>query len=189
VRNPAIQFQQMEPLFDAIITDDVALGIRFNDEQDEKTLLKFLDGLTQPVLETAAAVAAAAAGAGGVDAAAAAAAPTAAAAVAPAAASDPPAKKPFLYVLNLVRTKHIPGVKRGARSKALAICTQHQFLHIYKPLLLLALDKYFDTPEPSVLEHLFEAVNAMDLTGMPELTMQEKRIIRASESQKDLERR
>ena len=40
--------------------------------------------------------------------------------------------RPFLYVLNLVRTKHISGVKRGARTKAMAICTQHQFLHVYK---------------------------------------------------------
>jgi len=55
--------------------------------------------------------------------------------------------KPFLHVLNLVRTKHIPGVKRGARTKAMAICTQNQHLHIFKPLLLLALDAFFEKGE------------------------------------------
>jgi len=55
--------------------------------------------------------------------------------------------KPFLHVLNLVRTKHIPGVKRGARTKAMAICTQNQHVHIFKPLLLLALDAFFEKGE------------------------------------------
>ena len=43
----------------------------------------------------------------------------------------------LLYVLNLVRTKHDKGVRRGATVKAMAICTQHQFLHIYKVSFIL----------------------------------------------------
>lgn len=62
-------------------------------------------------------------------------------------------KSPLLYVLNLVRTKHDATARRfvlvptpyfiyifnfsfllyrGARVKAMAICTRHQYLHIYK---------------------------------------------------------
>jgi len=39
---------------------------------------------------------------------------------------------PLIYVLNLVYTKHDRTAKRGAVVKAMAICTRHPFLHIYK---------------------------------------------------------
>jgi hypothetical protein len=39
---------------------------------------------------------------------------------------------PLIYVLNLVNTKQDATVKRGAVVKAMAICTRHSFLHIYK---------------------------------------------------------
>ena len=39
---------------------------------------------------------------------------------------------PLIYVLNLVNTKHDRSAKRGAIVKAMAICTRHPFLHIYK---------------------------------------------------------
>jgi hypothetical protein len=41
---------------------------------------------------------------------------------------------PLIYVLNLVNTKQDKTVKRGAVVKAMAICTRHPFLHIYKVL-------------------------------------------------------
>lgn len=44
---------------------------------------------------------------------------------------------PLIYVLNLVNTKHDKSVKRGAIVKAMAICTRHPFLHIYKASSLL----------------------------------------------------
>jgi hypothetical protein len=46
---------------------------------------------------------------------------------------------PLIYVLNLVNTKHDKSVKRGAVVKAMAICTRHPFLHIYKVSSLPAL--------------------------------------------------
>jgi len=39
---------------------------------------------------------------------------------------------PLVYVLNLVTTKHDKALRRGADVKAMAICTRHPFLHIYK---------------------------------------------------------
>ncbi|CAO0795069.1 unnamed protein product [Mucor circinelloides] len=91
-------------------------------------------------------------------------------------------EKPLLYVLNLVRTKHDATARRGARVKAMAICTRHQYLHIYKPVLLLAMEKYFENPSLEILESLFEAVNSMDLSRMPKFTWHERQILRASDN-------
>ena len=89
---------------------------------------------------------------------------------------------PLMYVLNLVNTKHDSSVKRGAIVKAMAICTRHPFLHIYKPLLLLALEDYFKSPYPETLEHLYNAVNTMDLSLMPRLSLLERHIMQASDT-------
>ncbi|KAI8885694.1 spindle pole body interacting protein [Backusella circina FSU 941] len=91
-------------------------------------------------------------------------------------------ENPLLYVLNLVRTKHDATARRGARVKAMAICTRHQYLHIYKPVLLLAMEKYFENPGVHILESLYGAVNSMDLTSMPKLTWHERQILRASDN-------
>jgi hypothetical protein len=89
---------------------------------------------------------------------------------------------PLMYVLNLVNTKHDASVKRGAVVKAMAICTRHPFLHIYKPLLLLALEDYFKSPYPETLELLYNAVNEMDLSLMPKLSLLERHIMQASDT-------
>jgi hypothetical protein len=88
---------------------------------------------------------------------------------------------PLVYVLNLVNTKHDVNVKRGAIVKAMAICTRHSFLHIYKPLLLLALEDYFRSPTIETLASLYESVNAMDLSLLPRLSFQERYILQASD--------
>ncbi|EOO04084.1 putative spindle pole body interacting protein [Phaeoacremonium minimum UCRPA7] len=92
---------------------------------------------------------------------------------------------PLIYVLNLVNTKQDKTVKRGAVVKAMAICTRHPFLHIYKPLLLLALEEYFKSPVPETLALLYDAVNNMDLSLMPKLSLLERHLLQASEN-KDL---
>ncbi|GJN69083.1 hypothetical protein PLIIFM63780_000729 [Purpureocillium lilacinum] len=89
---------------------------------------------------------------------------------------------PLIHVLNLVNTKHDKSVKRGAIVKAMAICTRHPFLHIYKPLLLLALEEYFKSPVPETLALLYDAVNAMDLSLMPKLSILERHLLLASEN-------
>ncbi|OAX42604.1 spindle pole body interacting protein [Rhizopogon vinicolor AM-OR11-026] len=87
----------------------------------------------------------------------------------------------LLYVLNLVRTKHDKSVRRGAVVKAMAICTRHPFIQIFKPVLLLALDDYFANPSQECLARLFDAINSMDISAAPALTRYEKLIMRASE--------
>ncbi|OJJ39768.1 hypothetical protein ASPWEDRAFT_736646 [Aspergillus wentii DTO 134E9] len=89
---------------------------------------------------------------------------------------------PLMYVLNLVNTKQDNTVKRGAVVKAMAICTRHSFLHIYKPLLLLALEDYFKNPYPETLASLYHAVNSMDLSLLPKLSLLERQILQASNS-------
>ncbi|KAF2461235.1 docking domain of Afi1 for Arf3 in vesicle trafficking-domain-containing protein [Lineolata rhizophorae] len=89
---------------------------------------------------------------------------------------------PLIYVLNLVNTKQDNTVKRGAVVKAMAICTRHSFLHIYKPLLLLALEEYFKAPVPETLESLYNALNSMDLSLMPRLSLLERFILQASDA-------
>lgn len=85
------------------------------------------------------------------------------------------------YVLNLVRTKHDNTVRRGALVKAIAIVTRHPFIQVFKPALLLALDEYFRQPGVEVLAKLFDALNSLNLSKMPSLTYNEKRILRASD--------
>ncbi|RKF63403.1 Protein mesA [Golovinomyces cichoracearum] len=92
---------------------------------------------------------------------------------------------PLIYVLNLVNTKQDKTAKRGAVVKAMAICTRHPFLHIYKPLLLLALDEYFKAPHPTTLARLWDAVNSMDLSLMPKLGRLERTLLQGSDN-KDL---
>lgn len=95
--------------------------------------------------------------------------------------ADDTESPPLMYVLNLVNTKQDSTVKRGAIVKAMAICTRHSFLHIYKPLLLLALEDYFKAPMPATLELLWTALNAMDLSLMPRLSYLERHILQASD--------
>ncbi|KAK7627867.1 docking domain of Afi1 for Arf3 in vesicle trafficking-domain-containing protein [Phyllosticta citricarpa] len=87
---------------------------------------------------------------------------------------------PLIYVLNLVNTKQDQTVRRGAVCKAMAICTRHSFLHIYKPILLLALEEYFRAPVPETLASLYDSLNAMDLSLMPKLSFLERNILQAS---------
>ncbi|RKP35528.1 docking domain of Afi1 for Arf3 in vesicle trafficking-domain-containing protein [Dimargaris cristalligena] len=89
---------------------------------------------------------------------------------------------PILYVLNLVQTRHDREARRGAMVKAMAICTRHRFLDQYKHILFLALENYFSSPNVDVLANLFEAVNTMDLSFMPNLSNHEKLILRFSEA-------
>ncbi|CCM03276.1 uncharacterized protein FIBRA_05404 [Fibroporia radiculosa] len=87
----------------------------------------------------------------------------------------------LLYVLNLVRTKLDKTARRGAVVKAMAICTRHPFIQIFKPVLLMALDDYFTNPSQDCLSRLFDAVNCMDISMAPALSRYEKLIMRTSE--------
>jgi hypothetical protein len=54
-----------------------------------------------------------------------------------------------------------------------------------QPLLLLALEEYFKSPHPATLALLYQAVNTMDLSLMPRLSLLERYLLQASDN-KDL---
>ncbi|KAG7553659.1 hypothetical protein FFLO_02944 [Filobasidium floriforme] len=91
----------------------------------------------------------------------------------------------LLFVLNCVRMKEDKSVRRGAMVKALAICTTKPYIQIYKPLLLLALEEYYQSSSPQVLAKLFDSLNNVSLRGCPTLSRAERIILRNSE-RKDL---
>lgn len=101
----------------------------------------------------------------------------------------PPSERPrrgtpgggLLYVLNCVRMKEDKSVRRGAMVKAMAIATPHPHIGIYKPLLLLALEEYFNNPSPDVLAKLYDSANAISTVGMPKLTHHEQILLRQSD--------
>lgn len=90
-------------------------------------------------------------------------------------------REDLVYVLNLVRTKHDNSVRRGALVKAISIGLHHPFIHIFKPLLLLALDEYFELQSRDVLARLYESLNTLDLSLFPNFSREEKLILRAWE--------
>ncbi|PVI06514.1 spindle pole body interacting protein [Periconia macrospinosa] len=89
---------------------------------------------------------------------------------------------PLVYVLNLVNTVLDDTQRRGAVVKSMAICTRHSFLHIYKPLLLLALQEYFKAPTVETLETFYNALNAMDLSLLPKLSPLETFVLQATDA-------
>lgn len=56
----------------------------------------------------------------------------------------------------------------------MAIVTCLPFIHIFKPILRMALDDHFTKPSPDCLVNLFDAINAVDLSRAPFLARDEK---------------
>ena len=54
-----------------------------------------------------------------------------------------------------------------------------------QPILLLALEDYFSDPSPAILKRLYDAINAIDTQSSPQLSLDERQVLRYSE-RKDL---
>ncbi|PRP84707.1 methionyl-tRNA synthetase [Planoprotostelium fungivorum] len=94
----------------------------------------------------------------------------------------------FLYCLNLVINQKDNSFKRGAQVKAMAICTQYQFIDAFKPSIVLALQNFFATPTAATLEEYYNALNKIDLSQMPHHSDRKKQMMRTSaQPQKRLE--
>ena len=89
---------------------------------------------------------------------------------------------PLVYVLNLVNTLKTDKVTRGAIVKAMAICTRHSFVDIFKPVLMLAIEEYLKSPTLDTLAMIYQSLNSMDLSMMPRFSLLEKLILQASNS-------
>lgn len=71
-------------------------------------------------------------------------------------------EKHMLYCINCIRTSHDKSAKRGAVCKSLCVCSRYHFVHIFKHSIVLALDKYFKSPDggEEMLQELFHALNS-----------------------------
>ena len=76
-------------------------------------------------------------------------------------------KKYLLYGINVVCTRHDITVRRGATVKSIAIFSKFSFVESFKPVLLIALDECFNNSGIEVLENLYNAINAMNLSEFP----------------------
>ncbi|OMJ28421.1 Protein mesA [Smittium culicis] len=95
--------------------------------------------------------------------------------------------KDLIYCINLVRTKYDSGAKRGAVVKAMAICTRLPHFHIFKPVLLLALESYYRNPSTESLDELYTSINSMDTARIPQFNIFQKSILRHSTDNSVLE--
>lgn len=148
------EFAQQEPFFVVLMTPTAAIGLRFASAEDEEQLLRHCDKLKNitpfEIQEVEKAE--------------------------QATVEDEAA--PFLHCMNLVRTKKDVTWTRGAKVKAMAICTRHRFMHVFKPLLILTLEQFFVSNDPKTIIALYNAINAMDLTKVPVFSLAERRIRR-----------
>ncbi|CAN0510350.1 unnamed protein product, partial [Ectocarpus sp. 8 AP-2014] len=84
----------------------------------------------------------------------------------------------FLHCINLVRKQDDPTVRRGAVVKAMCICSQYNYIEVFRPMLMIALEQYYQRQVPEVLESLFEALNSAHLAGAPRPTPWERGLMR-----------
>lgn len=87
-------------------------------------------------------------------------------------------EQPFLYGLNLVKTRHDSTVRRGAIVKAMCIFSRYSFIEAFKKPLELALDEFFDNQSVNVLQKLYEQLNAIDVGALPAPTLLEQQLMR-----------
>ena len=72
-----------------------------------------------------------------------------------------------MYGINLVQTKMDTAVRRGAIVKAMAIFSRYHYTDIFKEILSIALEAYFEEKNVSVLEGLYKTLNGVDLREVP----------------------
>ncbi|KAF2073339.1 hypothetical protein CYY_005357 [Polysphondylium violaceum] len=94
--------------------------------------------------------------------------------------NNPNKCKDFLYCLNFMNNQKDDTVRRGAVVKSLAICTTHPFIHVLKPFMVLAMQKYFNSPSMDVIVELYNSLNSLDMSSVPQLNDIQKHILRAS---------
>ncbi len=66
------------------------------------------------------------------------------------------------YVYNLVKTKFNKQLTRGVAIKSVAIVTPFSFFRIFKPLLFLCINKYFDLGTIEPLAELYKNINRVN---------------------------
>ena len=100
-----------------------------------------------------------------------------------AAASAAP--QPLLWCLNHVSSRRDATVRRGAQVKALAVCSRFQFIQVWKPVLVLAVDRMFSLSTglgeySETLEQqcrcLYDELNALSISALPPVSDMQRRV-------------
>ena len=125
-------------------TDTTAVGIRFDTPEDANKLIEHVEKLKEEAYHEAE--------------------------LAEMGVPPQDEKRPFLYCLNLVRNKPDSTVARGSVLKSMAICTRHHFIDVFRPYILLFLDKYYKFPTVEVLSELYFTLNSVDLTSVTNMS-------------------
>jgi hypothetical protein len=171
-KHAELDYTQLEPMFSCVLTESgLALGFRFASETAEKVFSTHIEHLMHMSPDEIPAEQPATSEAKGDE------------------DKEATAEAPFLYCLNRVTNLKDDSVRRGAVVKALAICSRFPHVHIFKPLMVLALDLMFKSPEKEaeILEEVFRAVNSMDVSRVPALTESQKVIRRREQGRTQVE--
>lgn len=78
----------------------------------------------------------------------------------PSSSSSPPPSSPPRRCVSVVRVRLVEGRRRGADVKALAVVSSCPWVDSLRPLLLAALDEYFDAPHVGTLEAAVRRLNS-----------------------------
>ncbi|KAF1336478.1 hypothetical protein FI667_g149, partial [Globisporangium splendens] len=94
--------------------------------------------------------------------------------------------KEFMYCLSIVHTTYDTSARRGAKVKAVAICSPHKFCFAFKDVLSVAAGKLSvvkeDAEAEMILQELFDVVNAVDTSGVRNLSDMERRLLKRTVS-------
>ncbi|KAL6069537.1 Spindle pole body interacting protein, partial [Balamuthia mandrillaris] len=167
-----LDYTQLEPMFSCVLLDTgAALGFRFPSEEVEATFSKHIDDIIDGNFPDTSVKAA-----GAND--------TKETNQDLSSSVSAEQQRPFLYCLNRVTNLKDDSVKRGAVVKAISLCSPHPFIHVFKPLLVLALDNIFKAQgkERDILAQLYDSINSIDLREMPSLTMHQMLMLRMSQT-------
>ncbi|KAJ6229744.1 arf3-interacting protein [Anaeramoeba flamelloides] len=87
---------------------------------------------------------------------------------------------PFLYCMCYVKTIKDDQAVRGTRYHALAIASKFQFISIFKPILMLHLDKTFQKKDSyeEIVADLYKLLNSFEIGEQIQLIEQQKQINR-----------
>ena len=102
------------------------------------------------------------------------------------------ASSSMLWCLSHVSNRRDDSVRRGAQVKALAVCSRYRFVHVWKPLLLLAVDRLFSTSTGlneysedarEQCRYLYEALNALPVSALPRVSELQRQVSRLTLAQ------
>lgn len=75
--------------------------------------------------------------------------------------------RPLLHCLSVLLARKDESVRRGSVTKAIAVCSRHPFVHVFRPAIARTLEACLESGQSGdakLLKQLYEALNAADLS-------------------------